>query len=274
MPKGKQYSELERRNLQELVSRYMNIIENKQTDAVSLQKKKIAWEELVVEYNANSENAQKDVAQLKKVWENIKFRRKAELAAEKRAVMKTGGGPSPKTSAVNNPDLDSCCNIDIEMKDVIDSDMLMLAENRSGAYVLVDNVLVPQSTEGHGEADSQPASNRGGGIIKAPTSGNEENSQCLEYINGDRQIQQSSTPEIRKGSKKNLFSEEAQLRIDKADYLLKLEKEIGEMRREEQSLKCELIKIQVEVAKQQLDAARHEEQFNKLKRDLELKKLM
>ena len=61
MPKGKQFSDQERRNLQELVLKYSDIVENKATDAVSLQQKKSAWGKIVMAYNANSENSQVNI---------------------------------------------------------------------------------------------------------------------------------------------------------------------------------------------------------------------
>ncbi|PSN54172.1 hypothetical protein C0J52_06849 [Blattella germanica] len=61
MRKGKQFSEEEKRELQELVLKYKRLIENKQTDAVSLQKKQAAWDKVAMEFNANSENNQVNI---------------------------------------------------------------------------------------------------------------------------------------------------------------------------------------------------------------------
>ncbi|KAJ4430216.1 hypothetical protein ANN_22427 [Periplaneta americana] len=76
--------------------------------------KKAAWETTASQFNSNPENISRNVEQFKKLWENIKSLRKAEFAAEKRRLLKTGGRPASDTNVEDDPELDSC-GINIEM---------------------------------------------------------------------------------------------------------------------------------------------------------------
>ena len=67
----------------------------------------------------------------------------------------------------------------------------------------------------------------------------------------------------RKINKFDSFSTEAELRIEKMKYSISLEKELGEMRKEQEQLKIKLLK-------QQLETAVSDEIFLKEKRELEL----
>ena len=67
----------------------------------------------------------------------------------------------------------------------------------------------------------------------------------------------------RQKNKFETFSTEAEVRIEKVKHSLNLEKELGEMRKQQEQLKIELLK-------QQLETAVNEEIFLKEKRQLEL----
>ncbi|KAF6214890.1 hypothetical protein GE061_009635 [Apolygus lucorum] len=74
--------------------KYRGVIENKKSDAVSVLEKKQVWEMVTEEFNSSAEpHNNRTSAQLRKLWDNIKFKRKMELAAERRQILKTGGGP-------------------------------------------------------------------------------------------------------------------------------------------------------------------------------------
>nr|XP_022904566.1 myb/SANT-like DNA-binding domain-containing protein 3 [Onthophagus taurus] len=119
-PKRTFMSADEKRILLDLVGKY-NDIECKKSDCVSTSKKKKSWENLTEEYNSMAETTFRTLEQLRKCWENIKARRKKELAAEKKARMATGGGlfvPIPDDDAV-----DAVLNaVDIELSEAIDSE--------------------------------------------------------------------------------------------------------------------------------------------------------
>ncbi|KAK5646615.1 hypothetical protein RI129_005079 [Pyrocoelia pectoralis] len=122
----------------ELVSKHKNIVECKKTDVVNAAEKKKTWTLITTEFNSVPDHTKRTPQQLQKAWENIKCRRKKELSKEKRERMATGGGviKAPPTDDAVDGILDC---VDIEIKDVIDSDETMLSIN----YALVDNNLVP-----------------------------------------------------------------------------------------------------------------------------------
>ncbi|KAF6200964.1 hypothetical protein GE061_005411 [Apolygus lucorum] len=49
-----------------------NIVENKQSDAVSNCEKKTAWEEIAMKFNSEPAHTKRTVAQLMKCWDNVK----------------------------------------------------------------------------------------------------------------------------------------------------------------------------------------------------------
>nr|AHN53441.1 Myb/SANT-like DNA-binding domain [Nuttalliella namaqua] len=83
-------SDEEKNVLIELVGKYKTIIENKKSDAVSLNAKNKAWQKLSTEYNSVHGVRPRDVKQLRKTWDNLKTKWKKEQAKEKRCRMATG----------------------------------------------------------------------------------------------------------------------------------------------------------------------------------------
>nr|XP_022907839.1 uncharacterized protein LOC111419298 [Onthophagus taurus] len=128
--------------LKELVNQYKDVIENKQTDAVNFLQKKRTWEALTKEFNAHTKGVPRTVDKLKKCWTNQKSKRKEELAREKRERMSTGGGPykAPTEDVID----DVLENVNIEIRDTIDSDTVALAAmGNSENYELRDDTLIP-----------------------------------------------------------------------------------------------------------------------------------
>lgn len=77
--------------LLELV-RQSPLLENKKTDKVCVAAKERAWELLSVEFNAAGISCERSVKCLKKRWQNMKDRCKADAAKLKKEQRKTGGG--------------------------------------------------------------------------------------------------------------------------------------------------------------------------------------
>lgn len=67
----KTFSPREKILLVNLINSYKHIVENKQTDCVSLRKKNEAWEKVCGLYNAH-DVTKRTTKQLKKLWDNIK----------------------------------------------------------------------------------------------------------------------------------------------------------------------------------------------------------
>lgn len=89
-PKRFVYSEEEKDVLTSLVHKYSHILENKKTDAVSLNLKTQLWETLSTEYNSINGIRPRDVKQLKKLWDNLKVKWKSAKAEETRTTFGTG----------------------------------------------------------------------------------------------------------------------------------------------------------------------------------------
>ncbi|XP_075727055.1 uncharacterized protein LOC142768794 [Rhipicephalus microplus] len=95
MPAKTPFSEDEKDLVQDLVLKYKAVIENKRTDAMSINAKTKAWEKLCTDFNCRPFVRPRDVKQLKKLWDNMKQRWKREKAKQIRDVLTTGGGPPP-----------------------------------------------------------------------------------------------------------------------------------------------------------------------------------
>ncbi|KAF5283131.1 hypothetical protein FQR65_LT14060 [Abscondita terminalis] len=73
------------------------VVENKKTDGATLIEKHRAWEFICRTYNAQPEvNTTRTLQQLKKLWNNLKQRKRKETTALKYDMLATGGGPPKK----------------------------------------------------------------------------------------------------------------------------------------------------------------------------------
>lgn len=70
------YTQKEKLLLASLVDKHKNVVENKRTDANTIQEKQREWEEIAVEYNAQASliSVKRNHLQLKKLWNNLKQR--------------------------------------------------------------------------------------------------------------------------------------------------------------------------------------------------------
>ncbi|KAJ4425558.1 hypothetical protein ANN_27753 [Periplaneta americana] len=84
---------------------YLNVIENKKTDGISVRHKECAWEKLANEYNSHPEVTKRTVKQLKVFYDSFKRQSKKNYVNEKVALYQTGGGlptvPKIMTLAIN-----------------------------------------------------------------------------------------------------------------------------------------------------------------------------
>ncbi|KAK4885614.1 hypothetical protein RN001_001885 [Aquatica leii] len=95
----KNFSENEKNVLFDLVtSKYSDIIDNKKTDGVTLAKKKLAWEEIAVNFNCQNQNGNHSAKQLHDLYDNLKRTARVNLQCDKKNAYKTGGGTFIKKS--------------------------------------------------------------------------------------------------------------------------------------------------------------------------------
>ncbi|KAJ8966959.1 hypothetical protein NQ314_003181 [Rhamnusium bicolor] len=90
----KAYTEKEKLVLVSLVKEYGACIENKKTDGTSIQEKQNAWENIASYYNAQPDiNIHRTSKQLKKLWDNLKQRKRKETTHLRHSQLLTRGGP-------------------------------------------------------------------------------------------------------------------------------------------------------------------------------------
>ncbi|XP_026730052.1 uncharacterized protein LOC113495477 isoform X1 [Trichoplusia ni] len=82
--RGSNYTAEERDIVLELVKKYYTIIENKETNAHMISKKREAWESVCQQYNAVAVSGPRTWHQLRHLYENLKQRSKRNIAKENR----------------------------------------------------------------------------------------------------------------------------------------------------------------------------------------------
>lgn len=93
------YTDQERRILVQLVLDRIDIIEQNMKDQYTLECKQKAWTEVVQRFNADVRcNHQRDIRQIKKLWDNIKTRAK-RMVTDQRLQKTMSGELSAATSA-------------------------------------------------------------------------------------------------------------------------------------------------------------------------------
>lgn len=101
------YALEERRVLTELVEKYKDIIENKETNAGSNLQKDQTWKAIEKLFNSKNVNVYRDASSLRKQWAHIKMETRKKAALERQEMYKTGGGTlkNGSCSSTNNDDL-------------------------------------------------------------------------------------------------------------------------------------------------------------------------
>jgi len=87
------YTMEEKSYLINIIKKYKNIIESKQTDKLSWKDKSNAWETITNEFNATAlSGTYRTTESLKKFYENLKKDTRKMATQEKMELYKTGGG--------------------------------------------------------------------------------------------------------------------------------------------------------------------------------------
>ncbi|VEN62941.1 unnamed protein product [Callosobruchus maculatus] len=92
--RGANFTPRESKILLDLVSNDKKIIENKKTDAVSVEEKNIAWQNITTQFNASCpEFVSRSTESLRKYFDNKKRDIRKLKAEERKETLLTGGGP-------------------------------------------------------------------------------------------------------------------------------------------------------------------------------------
>ncbi|XP_064212394.1 myb/SANT-like DNA-binding domain-containing protein 3 [Tribolium castaneum] len=78
----KNFTEREKEIALDIINRYQNKIENKETDGVSQKERKDAWEKVAEEFNSASSTAPRTGKQMKVLWSNLRRTAKKNIAKE------------------------------------------------------------------------------------------------------------------------------------------------------------------------------------------------
>jgi len=125
LKRGPNFTPAERTLLCRLAKKYIGVIENKKTDAVTWKEKKACWEKIAVEFNCENTNIQRAADTLKKKWDNIKTTVKEKMTGQRKYALGTGGGPPLPSPKLNDEELDIFESIQVQvsgLQSVFDSD--------------------------------------------------------------------------------------------------------------------------------------------------------
>ncbi|PSN46801.1 hypothetical protein C0J52_11188 [Blattella germanica] len=136
MPRGFPFMEAEKNYIIGLVIKYKDAIENKKLDKDTIERKRSAWDKITKEYNANERHMPRNVEQLRKLWENIKCRRRSEAAKEKRNILNARYSSSSEMQS----DL-KICGMDIKLENASYCDPLQLTENNTNEQNTINDIL-------------------------------------------------------------------------------------------------------------------------------------
>ena len=79
----KNYCEVEKITLLEIVEEYKNIILNKKTDNISVKEKNKAWDKVAHEFNAVAQTGNRTGSQLKLLYDSIRRKVKRDVQNDK-----------------------------------------------------------------------------------------------------------------------------------------------------------------------------------------------
>ena len=117
----KNFSELEKQKLVDLIKKFPIILSKEKTSSV-LNSKIKAWESLQEEYNADQNVTHRELDQLKACISNLTCKAKKEEAVRRRDFNKTGGGPSNQVVSPETEIITSLIPSVFKPLDVPDSD--------------------------------------------------------------------------------------------------------------------------------------------------------
>ena len=93
--RGPNLTAREKNLIVDLAVKYKHVIENKKTDAMTVQQKEEGWRKLTDEFNASS-SVKRSYTQIKQAYSNYKKKAKKDAASDKVEIYKTGGGTFEK----------------------------------------------------------------------------------------------------------------------------------------------------------------------------------
>lgn len=84
--RGKNFTQYEKNMLINIILDKKGVIENKETDGASLDKKKKAWEEVRLTYNSSQQSGERSTKQLKELYYILKRNARKNVHSDKVSV--------------------------------------------------------------------------------------------------------------------------------------------------------------------------------------------
>ena len=95
--RGQNFSSLDNEIFLEIVKPYVSIIETKKNDQSTLEKRRRAWSNILLEFNSTSSSI-RSLNQVKDLYKRLKIKAKKEVSQYNKTKRGTGGGPKGKSS--------------------------------------------------------------------------------------------------------------------------------------------------------------------------------
>ncbi|KAJ8911556.1 hypothetical protein NQ315_007937 [Exocentrus adspersus] len=100
--RARNFTDFDKNLLFEIVQKYMNIIENKKTDATNIKIKNEIWDSVKEEFNSNCQSGNRTSKQLHALYDGMKKKARKNLHEDKKELYKTGGGVfTPKSDTID-----------------------------------------------------------------------------------------------------------------------------------------------------------------------------
>ncbi|RVE54811.1 hypothetical protein evm_000578 [Chilo suppressalis] len=137
--KKRNFGNMEKKVFVDILKKYKQVIENKDTDGAALRAKNAAWEQIAIEFNGSPyATSQVTRKQLRRLWMNLKQRQRTAITKERHYCVGTGSEPSISDTYIESnivevaPELilgiDNA--IDSDSKDLIFGDQIKIEPNR------------------------------------------------------------------------------------------------------------------------------------------------
>ncbi|XP_034192530.1 uncharacterized protein LOC117609888 [Osmia lignaria lignaria] len=102
MASKKHFTEIDKNTFVAILKKFSHIVENKKSDSSTLKYKEDAWQEITEQFNMSAViSCKRNVAQLKKMWSNMKSAQRNAIMRERQSRLAIGGGPAEPGAEIN-----------------------------------------------------------------------------------------------------------------------------------------------------------------------------
>ncbi|XP_065222978.1 uncharacterized protein LOC135847400 [Planococcus citri] len=230
--KRKNFSAEEINFLKTLIQKYRpNQIENKKTDTANLGEKQRIWESITAEFNAHFQNDEEtSVKQLRKLWDNLKTRRKNELLRERLVDDdSTSAELKHKLSNSNYDDISDSLDsnaMSVDFPSALDENSYLTNNSPNSWALPIETVIIENESEETYRDTYKDATHH------QPDD---------NFVEPSEAVNNCTCSQTKK---------EMELRHKKIKLILQEEEALYKMKKDEQQLKNEIAKVQLKIVKE------------------------